>query len=42
MSEIHDTNYICSLLTHGVNHKRYMSKINPKPIDLQNGKRLDS
>lgn len=42
VSEIHHTKCIFSLLTHCVRHKRHMSKINPKPVDLQNGKRMDS
>lgn len=35
--EIRYTKGIFSLLTHCVRHERHMSKINPKPIDLQNG-----
>lgn len=42
VSEIHYTKHIFSLLTHCVRHKRHISKIKPKPIDLQNGKRMDS
>lgn len=42
VSDTHHTKYIFSLLIHCVRHKGYMSKINPKPIDLQNGKRTDS
>lgn len=41
VSEIHHTKYIFSLLTHCVRHKRHLSKISPKAIGLQNGKRMD-
>lgn len=41
VSEVHHTKYIFSLLTHYVRHKRHLSKISPKAIGLQNGKRMD-